>query len=155
MFLEFCVETSNWYQEWKKKSPKFHWTEDDIRKIISSEDEFDKELTEKLFLGGHDAGRSKDPLGGSRYKGLIAFVQSKFLSQKGSEQIKAWYLHHLIDFIISSPLTDVEEKIKRIEERTNVPEFSRKEFEEVACFFEENFNDILNCINQENQSKKK
>ena len=120
-----------------------------MRKIVLSEDEFDKKIKRQLLHIAHDAGRSGQPLGGSRYRGLAAFVQLKFLSSKGSNYVKAWYLHHLIDFVTSSPGTNVKEKMERIEERTGVPGFTRLEFEEVKSFFERNFDAIAYDLNQE------
>lgn len=148
-FLEFFAETSNWFPEWKKMVPNFPLDEDYVRKIVLSEDEFDKKIKRQLLHIAHDAGRSGQPLGGQRYRGLAAFVQLKFLSSKGSDHVKAWYLHHFIDFVTSSPRTDVKEKIERIEERTGVPGFTRPEFEEVKSFFERNFDAIAHDLNQE------
>lgn len=37
--------------------------------------------------------------------------------QKGSEYVKAWYLHYVLDYIRMAPALTVEEIIKRTEER--------------------------------------
>jgi len=150
-FMKFFTETSNWFSEWKKINPKFPLTEDYMREIISTKDEFHNRMLRELLQIKHDAGRRKNPLRGSRYQGLAAFVQLKFLSLKGSDYIKAWYLHHFIDFTVSSPLTDIKEKIKRIKERTQRPKFTEVEFEEVAKFFEKNFTEIVKDIKNNKQ----
>ena len=48
----------------------------------------------------HDGGRSNV---------AIAYIQLKFLSQKGSDYIKAWYLHHLLD--------EVERRLRSLRKR--------------------------------------
>ena len=52
---------------------------------------------------------------------------------------------------VSSPLTDIKEKIKRIKERTQRPKFTEVEFEEVAKFFEKNFTEIVKDIKNNKQ----
>ena len=48
----------------------------------------------------HDAGRSNV---------ATTYIQLKFLSQKGSDYIKAWYLHHLLD--------EVERRLRSLRKR--------------------------------------
>ncbi|MEM4973577.1 MAG: hypothetical protein QXR87_07735 [Candidatus Hadarchaeales archaeon] len=145
-FSKFIAETPNWLPEWKKTVPNLRPDREEF--LIGLAKEFDKESTnyeiKKYFLQiEHDAGRSREPRGGSIYAGLPAFTQLKFLSKKGSDYIKAWYLHHLMDYVASSAITDVKEIIERIKERTGVPDFTRPEFEEVKLFFEKNYDAIV------------
>jgi len=154
-FVKFFAETRNWFPEWRMISPKFPLSEDYIKEIFATRDELHSKMLSQLLQLRHDSGRMRNPFGGSTYQGLAAFVQLKFLSVKGSDYIKVWYLHHLLDLTIKSEIRDAREIIKRVERRTRVPEFSRTDFKKVKDFFEKNFNDILNdIVHREDLSKK-
>ena len=46
------------------------------------------------------------------------YLQVVFLQrQKGSEYVKAWYLHYVLDYIKMAPALTVEEILKRTEDR--------------------------------------
>jgi len=68
------------------------------------------------------------------------YLQVVFLQrQKGSEYVKAWYLHYILDYIKMAPALSVEEIIKRTEDR-----FERcQELEIIKEFVVENSEEIL------------
>lgn len=74
-----------------------------------------------------------------RGKRTTMHLQLKFLRQKGSEYVKAWYLHHILDYIKSAPILSIEEILKRIENKTE----SCQELEEVKSFVKSNSEEIL------------
>ena len=45
------------------------------------------------------------------------YLQVVFVRQKGSEYVKAWYLHYLLDYIKMAPELSIEEIIKKTEDR--------------------------------------
>jgi len=60
------------------------------------------------------------------------------MRQKGSEYVKAWYLHYIRDYIKMAPALGIEEIIKRIEDRFEpckelgiIKEFVRENLEEI------------------------
>ena len=61
-------------------------------------------LPYRTTVGKHDTGRRK----------TAAYLQLRFLRQKGSEYVEAWYLHHILDYIESAPILI----LKRIENKT-------------------------------------
>jgi hypothetical protein len=68
------------------------------------------------------------------------YLQIVFLQrQKGSEYVKAWYLHYVLDYIKMAPALTPEEVIKRTEDR-----FERcDELEIIKEFVMENSEEIL------------
>jgi len=59
--------------------------------------------------------------------------------QKGSEYVKAWYLHYLLDYIKMAPELSIEEIIKKTEDRFE----SCEELETVGNFVMDNAEEIL------------
>ena len=93
-------------------------------------------LPYRVIVGKHDSGR--------RMKTAM-YLQLKFLRQKGSEYVKAWYLHHILDYIESAPILSIKEILKRIEERTE----SCEELQAVIDFIKSNWEEILQeCRNK-------
>lgn len=45
------------------------------------------------------------------------YLQIRFLREKGSEYVKAWYLHYVMDYIRMAPALTAEEVLKRTEDR--------------------------------------
>lgn len=68
------------------------------------------------------------------------YLQVVFLQRhKGSEYVKAWYLHYVLDYIKMAPALSVEEIIKRTEDR-----FERcQELEIIKEFVVKNSEQIL------------
>ncbi|MCW3131074.1 MAG: hypothetical protein N2V75_13400 [Methanophagales archaeon] len=68
------------------------------------------------------------------------YLQVVFLRrQKGSEYVKAWYLHYVLDYIKMAPALSSEDVIKRTENR-----FERcHELEIIKEFVKENAEEIL------------
>jgi hypothetical protein len=68
------------------------------------------------------------------------YLQVVFLQrQKGSEYVKAWYLHYVLDYIKMAPALSPEEVLKRTEDR-----FGRcLELELIKEFVKENTEEIL------------
>jgi len=58
------------------------------KKVVSSA------LEEEILK--HDSARKSD---NKSMRELIAKIQLKFLSQKGEDYVKAWYLHHALDYV--------------------------------------------------------
>jgi len=81
--IDFPHEVEDYVSFVKSRMKKDHMTNDEFIKIT-------KKL--KIFhtVFGHDIGRTK--------KGPMKW-QLEFLLQKGIDYVKAWYLHHLMDFI--------------------------------------------------------
>ncbi|MEM0202939.1 MAG: hypothetical protein QXO16_00415 [Archaeoglobaceae archaeon] len=78
----------------------------------------------------------------SRQRKTAAYIQLEFLRRKGKEYVRAWYLHHALDYIERAPLLTVEEVLERLEKRTQ-PD---PELEEVKRFVKDNSREILkNC----------
>lgn len=63
----------------------------------------------KVSVGKHDSGRKSK---------TATHLQLEFLRKKGSEYVKAWYLHHILDYMKSAPKLSVKEVLKRVEEKT-------------------------------------
>jgi len=87
----------------------------------------------------HDTGRGK------RYGRAI---QLKFLHQKGEEYIKAWYLHHILDYIkwwlVSyTPTPSIEDilQAKRLEKMFGAPQ--EQELQNVTNFVMNHSEEIL------------
>ncbi len=59
--------------------------------------------------------------------------------QKGSEYVKAWYLHYVLDYIRMAPALTVEEIIKRTEDRFE----SCQELEVIKNFVMDNSEEIV------------
>lgn len=66
-------------------------------------------LPSRVIVGKHDFGRRRK---------TAMYFQLRFLHQKGSENVKVWYLHHILDYIKSAPILSIEEILKRIENKT-------------------------------------
>ena len=139
-FMEFFIETSSWFPDWKKVRPEFPLSEDYIKKeIISTKDELHNRILNQLLQLHHDSGRKKNPLGGHPYKGLAAFVQLKFLSLKGSGYVKAWYLHHFLDYMWYVGHFPPKEVFERLRHRL----IYCPEFDEVKSFVKKYWGEIL------------
>jgi hypothetical protein len=68
------------------------------------------------------------------------YLQVVFLQrQKGSEYVKAWYLHYVLDYIKMAPALTPEEVIKRTEDRFE----PCKELEIIKEFVMENAEEIV------------
>ena len=67
------------------------------------------------------------------------YLQVVFVRQKGSEYVKAWYLHYLLDYIKMAPELSIEEIIKKTEDRFE----SCEELETVGNFVMDNAEEIL------------
>ncbi|PUA34286.1 MAG: hypothetical protein B9J98_00080 [Candidatus Terraquivivens tikiterensis] len=87
-------------------------------------------LPYRATVGKHDSGRRRK---------TAMYLQLRFLRQKGSEYVKAWYLHHILDYIKSAPVLGIEEILKRVENKTE----SCKELEIVKNFVMSNSDEIL------------
>jgi len=93
-------------------------------------------LPYRVTVGKHDSGRRRK---------TAMYLQLRFLRQKGSKYVKAWYLHHILDYIKSAPILSIEEILKRIENKTE----SCKELEIVKDFVMKNSEEILQeCRNE-------
>ena len=68
-------------------------------------------LPYRTTVGKHDTGRRRK----------TAAYLLRFLRQKGSEYVE-WYLHHILDYIESTPILSIEEILKRIENKTECKE---------------------------------
>jgi len=66
-------------------------------------------------------------------------LQLVFVRQKGSEYVKAWYLHYLLDYIKMAPELSIEEIIKKTEDRFG----SCEELEIIGNFVMDNAEEIL------------
>lgn len=142
-FLKFTARIDNWsdfhkytHSNWPyKKLLDIFWT--------------DPQLFCKLLGIGHDSSRTK--------KGYaVRYIQLKFLYQKGSEYVKAWFLHHFLDcakktlkrlskkevsyreILVSHPwfsLEDVLKKLRRLvvpaQEFYFIEDFVRAHWEEI------------------------
>jgi len=92
-------------------------------------------LPYRTTVGKHDSGRRRK---------TAAYLQLRFLRQKGSEYVEAWYLHHILDYIESAPILSIEEILKRIENKTE----SCQELNIVKNFVMSNSDEILqDCRN--------
>jgi len=67
------------------------------------------------------------------------YLQVVFVRQKGSEYVKAWYLHYLLDYIKMAPELSIEEIIKKTEDRFE----SCEELEIIGNFVMDNAEEIL------------
>ncbi len=93
-------------------------------------------LPYRATVGKHDSGRRRK---------TAMHLQLRFLHLKGSEYVKAWYLHHILDYIESAPILSVEEILKRIESKTE----SCQELEIIKSFVMSNSEEILQeCRNE-------
>ncbi len=90
----------------------------------------------KLLHIGHDAGRSK----GSQQ--LQAHIQLKHIAPRGTEYLKAWYLHHFLDYIEQSGYMQKEEVHQRIRERIK----TSPEFDLVNNFVQSHWEEILSAL---------
>jgi len=84
----------------------------------------------------------------SRKRRTLAYVHLKFLSIKGSQYVKAWYLHHVIDYMNETyNLFHKDEIIRRLKEKLPTKIMDnielRKEFQEVLDFVCLNWEEIL------------
>ena len=66
------------------------------------------------------------------------YLQVVFVRQKGSEYVKAWYLHYLLDYIKMAPELSIEEIIKKTEDRFG----SCEELEIISNFVMDNAEEI-------------
>jgi len=67
------------------------------------------------------------------------YLQLVFLRRKGSEYVKAWYLHYVLDYIKMAPALTPEEIIKRTEDRFE----PCQELESIKNFVMDNTEEIL------------
>ena len=67
------------------------------------------------------------------------YLQLVFVRQKGSEHLKAWFLHYVLDYIKMAPALTPEEIIKRTEDRFE----PCQELELVENFVMENAEEIV------------
>lgn len=81
-------------------------------------------------VGKHDTGRRRK---------TATYIQLDFLQQKGNEYMRAWYLHHALDYIEKAPVLTVEEILERLEKRTK----SSPELEVVSRFIKDHSEEIL------------
>jgi len=90
----------------------------------------------------HDGGRGKK----GYLDDLEAFVQQKFLClNKGCESLKAWYLHHILDYMSSCGYFEQEEFFQRIEERLEVI-LNEDLYDEVKNFVSIHWKEILSDL---------
>ncbi|KAF5437713.1 hypothetical protein C5S35_02665, partial [Candidatus Methanophagaceae archaeon] len=67
------------------------------------------------------------------------YLQLEFLRRKGSEYVKAWYLHYVLDYIKMAPALTPEDVINRTEAKFGTSE----ELETVRDFVQANAEEIL------------
>jgi hypothetical protein len=110
-FLIFCSKKA---EEWRIKSKS--------RKAV---------LTQVLAttVAKHDAGR---------HRRTAAYLQLEFLSRMDTSYVKAWYLHHALDYLEGTPSLSPSDALKRFKERA-VTKFDEefdftKELEQVLAF---------------------
>ena len=105
-FLDFAAEKDNWLDFYKSTHSNCPYKAN-LKSLRS-----DQRLFRKLLWIEHDAGRS-------RSNKTAMYIQLKFMHHKGSEYMKAWYLHHALDRIQTVPEFGAEQNLKILEERTN------------------------------------
>ena len=120
-FLDFAANSANWSEfpsSWLHKA--------NLKDLRS-----DPNIFCKLLHIGHDTGRSNE---------IATYIQLKFMRHKGNEYVKAWYLHHVLDYVEKVvSIFPPEEIWKRLEERTE-PCY---EFNTVKSFVRNHWEDIL------------
>ncbi|RLE09549.1 hypothetical protein DRJ00_03890 [Candidatus Aerophobetes bacterium] len=105
-FLDFAADRDNWLDFYKRTHSS--WPYKANLKSLRS----DSHLFRKLLWIEHDAGRG-------RSNKTATYIQLKFMRHKGSEYVKAWYLHHALDYVEKlAAAYPIEEILSRLEERT-------------------------------------
>jgi hypothetical protein len=67
------------------------------------------------------------------------YLQLLFMREKGSEYVKAWYLHYVLDYIRMAPALTAEEVLKRTEDRFE----PCQELEAIKGFVIENADEVV------------
>jgi hypothetical protein len=67
------------------------------------------------------------------------YLQLLFMREKGSEYVKAWYLHYVLDYIRMAPALTAEEILKRTEDRFE----PCQELEAIEGFVIENADEVV------------
>lgn len=91
----------------------------------------------------------RDKHNSGRRRRTITYLQLLFLSKKGREYVKAWYLHHALDYMMEiHKLFDKREVIRRLREKklvANVDETNlEKDLNVVLDFIINNWDEIIN-----------
>lgn len=67
------------------------------------------------------------------------YLQLLFMREKGSEYVKAWYLHYVLDYIRMAPALTAEEVLKRTKDRFE----PCQELEAIKGFVIENADEVV------------
>jgi len=120
------------HNKWAEKMRISREVSNFVNKLIDFPEECQEfsEDQRKTYKIEHNSGRKRK---------TVMYMQLRFLRQKGAEFVKAWFLHHALDYIKGAPILSIEEVLKRLEERTEVC----PELETVQDFIEENSEQIL------------
>ena len=120
-YLDFCAEIIKWSDYYEGRNSKYPFRSRDFRTTESLQSRQtqlrslrrdDPNMFCKLLYIGHDSSRS-------RSQDLQAHIQLSFLNTKGTEYIKAWYLHHILDYIEKVAHSfSLEEMFERLNDRT-------------------------------------
>ena len=139
-YLGFCTEITKWcdyYRERRSTWPFKRKAFDDLDGLqswLKNLRRCDLKFFCKLLYIGHDTSRSK------RAGRLQAHIQLKYLRPRGTEHMRAWYLHHALDCIEKLAVAyPIEEILSRLEERTK----ACPELETVKNFIKNNSEEIL------------
>ncbi len=96
----------------------------------------------KLLHIKHDSDRSLPS------QQLQAHIQLRFLANKSEDHIKAWYLHHILDYAEKEAgLFSLEEMLERMADRTKKSEV----FDIVAEYVSENWKEISTDLTPSNE----
>jgi len=120
------------HNKWAEKIGISEKVSDFVNRLIDVPEECE-EFTEdqrKIYRIEHDSGRKRK---------TVMYVQLNSLRKKGSEFIKAWFLHHALDYVAAAPILSIDEVMKRLEERTE----RRPELEAIKDFVRKNSEGIL------------
>lgn len=135
-YLDFCAQPTEWSEGRNSNWPftARQWrTPERLQSQLKSLRQENLDKFCKLLYIAHDSSRSKS-------QGLQTHIQLKFLNAKGTEYMKAWYLHHFLDYAEKEAHTfSLEDIFARLGDRTK-PCY---EFNTVKSFVQNNWGEIL------------
>lgn len=139
-YLDFCTDIIKWSDYYEERSSKWPFKErafkdlNSLQSWLRSLRKSNPSWFLKLLQIGHDTSRSK------KAQGLQAHIQLKFLHSRGTEYIKAWYMHHILDYVEKVADTfSLEEIFERLNNRIR----PCHEFSTVKDFVRNHWGEIL------------
>lgn len=126
------IPSWNIHNKWAKKMR----ISQDVSNYVSTLVDFPQKCQEfsehqrNIYRIEHDSGSKRK---------TVMYLQLSLLRKKGAEFVKAWFLHHALDYIERAPILTIGEVMERLERRTE----TCPELKAVKDLIESNSQDAL------------